>query len=103
TPLDQLRAFAARFGPPRSYRLTRGLLLRLLGVVYLAAFLGLTRQVLPLIGSHGLTPVTQVLDELRARGDGFSDVPTLFWIDCSDTTLVVFAWIGLVLSLVAVA
>jgi len=38
-----------------TYWLTRFLILRLLGLVYFFAFLSLARQVLPLIGEHGLT------------------------------------------------
>lgn len=41
TPLDRL---LRRLGPPRGYVLTRWLILRLLGVVYLFAFLGILWQ-----------------------------------------------------------
>lgn len=40
-----------------SYWLTRFIILRLLGAVYAVAFLVAARQILPLIGSDGLTPV----------------------------------------------
>src|SRR5262245_5001262 len=40
----------------RTYWLTRFVILRLLGVVYLVAFLVLVRQALPLIGHDGLLP-----------------------------------------------
>ncbi len=96
TPLDRLRQW---LGPPRRYAITRSVLLRLLGVIYLFAFLGLTRQVLPLLGSHGLTPAADLL----AAEDHPWGLPTLFWIDCSDTSLVLLSWIGVVLALVVVA
>jgi hypothetical protein len=100
TPLDRLRAW---IGPPRSYRLTRTILLRLLGVVYAFAFLGLVRQVLPLLGSHGLTPVGAQLEAMRDAGMGFAQVPTLLWLDHSDTALTAWSVVGLALSLVAVS
>ena len=43
-----------------TYWLTRYLILRLLGLVYFFAFLSLARQVLPLIGEHGSTPIAPV-------------------------------------------
>ena len=100
SPLDRVRRW---LGPPRSYRLTRTVLLRLLGVVYLFAFIGLIHQALPLLGSHGLTPMATTLARMRAAGSGFVDVPSLFWIDASDATLVAAAWVGAVLSLLVVA
>jgi hypothetical protein len=100
TPVD---AVVAWLGEPRPYRLVRSLVLRLLGVVYLFAFLGLTAQAVPLLGDGGILPAVDRLDRLAASGAGFVDVPTLFWIDCSDTMLVACAWIGVVLAAVVVA
>src|SRR5690349_6880408 len=100
TPLEQFRRW---LGPPRSYVLTRSVLLRLLGVVYLFAFLGLAFQVIPLLGAHGITPAAWYLESLRQDGESMWSTPTIFWLDCSDTTLIVFAWTGVVLSLAAVA
>ncbi len=40
-----------------TYWLTRFMILRLLGVVYAIAFLVAINQIIPLIGSDGLTPV----------------------------------------------
>jgi hypothetical protein len=99
TPLQELQRWLGR----RSYRLTRSLLLRLLGLVYLAAFVGLVDQVLPLLGSHGLTPAARFLAGQRDLGEDVVGLPTLFWIDCSDTTLVACAWIGVLLSVAVIA
>ncbi len=87
------------FGTPRDYRLTRWLILRLLGLVYVFAFLGLIKQGLPLLGSHGLTPVTTFLDHARTMGQTLWDLPTIFWWDASDGALQGWAWIGLVVSI----
>jgi hypothetical protein len=95
TPLARLRAW---LGPPRSYVLTRWLILRLLGVVYLFAFLGLVKQGLPLLGEHGMTPAAAFVDRLRDAGQTFWDAPTLFWFGASDTALLAWAVVGLVLA-----
>ncbi len=67
SPWQQL----TRYFQPRDYVLTRWLVLRLLGVVYTFAFLGLVFQGLPLLGEHGLTPIAAYLDRLRDAGYGF--------------------------------
>ena len=93
----------AWFGPPAGYVLTRWLILRLLGVVYLFAFLGLVLQGPALFGHHGLTPIDVYLDQLRADGRGFSDVPSVLWLGASDGALLAWAWLGLALAAAVVA
>ena len=87
-----------------SYWLTRFAILRLLGIVYAIAFLVAANQILPLIGSAGLLPVGNFLDHVRrvlgGSLGGFLRLPSLFWINHSDTALVVTAWIGFALSCV---
>jgi hypothetical protein len=95
TPLGALRRW---LGPPRSYVVTRWLILRLLGVVYLFAFLGLVLQGLPLLGEHGLTPAAAHVDGLRSTGTTFWDVPSIFLFDASDGALRAWAIVGLALS-----
>lgn len=89
--------------PAHSFWLTRFVLLRLLGLVYAVAFLALANQVLPLIGSDGLTPVAPQLaavsDQVGAW-HGFWHIPTLFWMGAPDRALVLLAWGGFALSLV---
>jgi len=83
------------------------MILRLLGVVYVVAFLVAINQILPLIGSHGLTPVgvylRRVSAALGSEGAGFMRLPSLFWLWHSDTALLSLAWVGLIVSLVVVA
>src|SRR5688500_6262400 len=71
---------------PTTYRLTRALFLRLLGLVYLIAFLSLWPQLDGLIGSKGILPIAPFLDMVReARGtEAYSVVPTLAWWNASD-------------------
>jgi hypothetical protein len=91
--------------PQRTYVLTRFAILRLLALVYSVAFLILVNQLQPLIGADGLLPATRFLAEVHAAvgstGDAALALPTLFWLDCSDTTLLAAAWLGLALSLLA--
>jgi hypothetical protein len=88
-------------GPDR-YWLTRFLILRLLGFVYLAAFISLEWQVLPLIGSHGLTPAVDYLARVQAhlgsRTAGFLTLPSIFWWGIGDELLRILAWVGVGLS-----
>ncbi len=90
-----------------SHWLTRFLLLRLLGVVYAVAFLVAVNQLLPLVGSNGLLPAGLFLDRVGAQlGSpfaGFLRLPSLFWLDHSDTALLAVSWVGLLLSGVVVA
>src|SRR5437899_10642049 len=92
---------------PDSYWLTRFVILRLLGCIYAVAFLAAARQVLPLIGSHGLLPVdsflARVQNALGSLSAGFIRLPSLFWFAHSDAFLQVAAWAGFALSCVVVA
>ena len=88
-----------------TYLLTRFAILRLLALVYSVAFLVLVLQLVPLIGADGLLPAAPYLARVRASVGSTVDaalaLPTLFWIDCSDRTLLAAAWLGLALSLLA--
>lgn len=84
----------AWLGPPGDYQLTRWLILRLLGVVYLFAFLGMWFQGPPLIGPHGLTPMDP---------GPFWAHPSVFCLGDSDGAIRAWAALGIVLSLACVA
>jgi len=90
-----------------TYWLTRFVLLRFLGLVYAVAFLAAARQLVPLIGSHGLLPVDAYLfrirDYLGSTSAGFLRLPSLFWFWHSDTALLAVAWAGFALSCLVVA
>jgi hypothetical protein len=102
-----LFTYLRRMQARQSYWLTRFIILRLLGFVYLAAFVSLAVQVLPLIGSHGLLPAQDFLDRVRGHflgsaADGFRILPSIFWSGISDRELTVLAWGGAALSLVVI-
>ncbi len=85
-------------GQGADYWLTRWLLQRSLAVIYLVGFLVAVNQFRPLLGSHGLTPVPFFLQRVS-----FWRTPSLFYLHYSDGLAMVFAWIGVACSLLAVA
>jgi len=103
-----LAAWAARDDPAApGHWLARFVLLRLLGLVYLMAFLTLINQGPALIGEKGLLPAVDFLNEvaqrLGSRAAGFAELPSLFWLGARDAALRGAGWVGIVLSLVVVA
>ena len=89
-----------------TYECTRWAILRLLSLVYLAAFASLAVQVEPLLGSHGLLPAASLLARERATF-GASAVwrsPTVFWLSGpSDGAMRVASWAGVALSAAGLA
>jgi hypothetical protein len=88
--------------------LGRFVVLRLLGLVYLMAFLTLVNQGPALIGPHGLEPAQLTLDRmavaLGSRVAGFARFPSIFWLTgASDGALLAAGWAGVVLALVVLA
>ncbi len=83
-------------GAPRAR--IRDLFLRLLGLMFLVAFLSLLSQVTLLFGRRGLLPAREYLDALRGAGAGLLGAPTLFWSDASDGALVGAAAAGALAS-----
>ncbi len=88
--------------PRATYWLTRFVFLRMLGFIYLIAFLVLSQQVLPLVGERGLLPARVFLERFHASlepgGWGFWQLPTIFWFDCSDGFLQAASGVGVALS-----
>lgn len=85
---------------PATYWLTRALFLRWLGCIYFVAFLSLFTQLPGLLLQGGLLPIDLHLDSMQRYlgGKSFLRVPTIFWLDCSDDTLLWAAFCGLTLS-----
>ncbi len=85
---------------PEPFVLTESLFLRLLGLVYLAAFGSLWPQITGLIGSNGIVPAAQLMASLHQQGASlFSDAPTLFWFGISDSALIAACVLGCISSL----
>jgi hypothetical protein len=80
--------------------LVRWLFLRLLGLVYLIAFVSFWSQAQALIGSDGILPIAAHL-EFHDSGEleRFFRLPTLFWLTTSDALLHGVCFAGVSLSL----
>ena len=72
-----------------TYAIASCLFIRAMGLVYLIAFLSLAVQILGLVGSNGILPAHPFLEAIRARTgiERYWFLPTLCWIDASDTFL----------------
>ncbi len=84
--------------------IARWLFLRALGLIYFSAFFALLFQVRGLIGSHGILPAADYLQNVRSLGAlRFWYAPTLLWVSSSDHVLIALCWIGLIASIAIVA
>lgn len=70
--------------------------------MYACAWVSLGVQVRTLYGARGLLPVADFLDRVRDRV-AFHELPTLLWLDASDTTLLAGIALGLACALAAFA
>ncbi|HEX9637128.1 MAG TPA: lipase maturation factor family protein [Acidobacteriota bacterium] len=90
---------------PSTYGSARALLLRLLGLVFLIAFVSLWSQIDGLIGSRGLLPAGEFLQRVE-QGLGaarFWRLPTLLWLSPSDGFVHALCAAGTLLSLGLIA
>lgn len=79
----------------------RSAFLLVLGLSFTAAFLSLSRQVIPLFGESGIAPIEGRLAAIAvALGDErFLQIPSLLWWSASDQALRLLCWSGCFLSL----
>jgi len=89
---------------PERYELVSWAFLRLLGGIYVAAFASLGVQIQGLVGHAGILPVREFLDAVHQSlgGAAYLIVPTLFWLNASDTALIAGAVIGVVLGFLVI-
>jgi hypothetical protein len=82
----------------------RGIVLRGLGLIYLAAFASLAVQLDGLIGSRGILPAAEFLDAVARHlgAERYWRVPTLLWLGASDQSLHALIWGGMAVSLALV-
>jgi lipase maturation factor 1 len=84
--------------------ISRWLFLRALGLIYFSAFFSLLFQVRGLIGTQGILPASELLQDARAAGGlRFWAVPSLLWISSSDHMLMALMWVGLIASVLLAA
>jgi predicted DCC family thiol-disulfide oxidoreductase YuxK len=95
-----LALWGKRYRPPR-YELVAALFTRLFGLIYLSAFISFGVQALGLIGSHGILPLSAMLDTIynRIGPDGFFELPMVFWLNASDFMIQAVCWAGAAFSL----
>jgi predicted DCC family thiol-disulfide oxidoreductase YuxK len=91
------------FGPslqPASIALTSWLFLRLLALVYLAAFTSFTMQAPGLIGPEGILPAERYFAAVGAGlgPEKYWMLPSLLWLDASTTAIQLLGWTGSVIS-----
>ncbi len=89
---------------PPSYVLTRWIFLRMLGVIYLIAFVSLWTQINGLVGSHGIIPAQDFLQVVREQIglERYWLLPTLTWFNASDVFLQILCGGGAFLSLLLI-
>ncbi|MEY2543526.1 MAG: hypothetical protein QOE81_987, partial [Verrucomicrobiota bacterium] len=89
---------------PPTYVIARRWFLRVVGLIFLIAFVSLWLQLDGLIGSNGITPVGEFLPAARAQlGDrALSIFPTLCWFNSSDAFLHFLCGGGVALSLLLI-
>jgi predicted DCC family thiol-disulfide oxidoreductase YuxK len=89
---------------PPKYFAARRWFLRILGLIFLIAFVSLWVQIDGLVGSNGITPVAEFLPAARAQlGDrALSILPTLCWFNLSDAFLHFLCGGGAVFSLLLI-
>ncbi|WP_078120040.1 lipase maturation factor family protein [Thiosocius teredinicola] len=78
------------------YRVTSRLFIRVLALIYFAAFFAIAFDIRGLVGEQGILPAG---DHLAYLQSGAADIawlrfPTLFWLNHSDTSLVTAAYAG---------
>lgn len=93
-----------------TYHVAAALFLRMLGFVYLIAFVSLWTQVDGLVGDHGILPVSKFLDAARRyfaaeepQGSPVWNVPTLMWLSPHDGLLHLLCAAGTLISLTLIA
>jgi hypothetical protein len=78
-----------------------GIFVRLVGLCFLVTFWSETRQILGLLGSRGILSLREFVEAASqlAAPYRYLRLPTLFWVNHSDTFIAAVPWIGAVAAL----
>jgi len=89
---------------PESYLIATELFIRLLGVIYFFAFGAFLFQIRGLIGDQGILPIQNFLNlyKMRLGKWRFYHIPSLFWLNATDTALMVIPAMGTALSVLLI-
>ncbi len=84
------------------HRLTSWLFIKLLALVYFAAFLSIAVQITGLVGPNGILPFNELLDRAyEQRGyAAFFYLPTVFWLRADNFALQAVAYAGCLASII---
>ena len=98
-----LLLWGRNYEPPR-YDLITWLFLRILGLIFFAAFVSFGVQALGLIGSQGIAPVSDLITAAQNQLGAIRYwlLPMVFWLNSSDIAIQATCWIGAALSLLLV-
>jgi hypothetical protein len=101
--LSALQSWYSPLIEPAPYRVSRWIFLRLLGLIYLCAFVSLWVQLDGLIGSRGILPAGRLMELASTQLNGQVHLfPTLLWLDASDRFLHLLTGAGTVLSVLLI-
>ena len=83
-----------------NYSVARWVFMRLIGAIYLVAFISLVMQIGGLAGSHGIAPAADFLQRVKEQtgSERYWNVPTIFWFDAGDHFLKAVCVAGIALS-----
>jgi predicted DCC family thiol-disulfide oxidoreductase YuxK len=89
---------------PPTFNLVSWLFLRLLGLTFLVAFVSIGNQIIGLVGTDGILPLSDYLATVAAEHGPwrFWFAPTLFWINSSDMALWSACLVGAAASVLVV-
>ena len=98
-----LLLWGRHYAPPR-YDLVSFVFLRVMGLIYLSAFVSFAVQAVGLIGSHGILPIAELAQLIGSHAgiERFYAMPMLFWISASDLAIRLVCWVGAGFSLLLV-
>ena len=87
--------------PEEDLRWLSQLFNKFLALIYLAAFFSLSSQIVGLVGSQGILPFADYLNQYQSHfgSRAFYRMPTLFWLGINDTILLWSCYLGAFLSL----
>ena len=87
------------FGGYSTFFLTRWLVLRAIGAIFVIVFAGVIADQAALIGPHGIFPLADFLREWREKYpnpiEAFLRAPSLFWLGANSFAIAAVAWSGL--------
>ncbi|MGH8048741.1 MAG: lipase maturation factor family protein [Chthoniobacterales bacterium] len=94
-----------RDATPPTYAIAAAVFLRLLGGIYLIAFVSFGMQARGLLGAHGILPAREFLPLVAdsVGGDAWWRCPTLMWLWPDDGMLFVLTWAGSICALLVMA